>query len=226
MYWVLPMTASRTWTGLFALLLVSLLLSSCTLDNTAAQQDKATGLWGELVGGETFGQSFMSTRDNLYRIDLGTATYARPNTAPVIFHLRASPLSDGDIVTLTLPASEIQNDRPTTIEFKPLKDSAGKTFYLSIESPEATPGNAITVYANSYDQYPDGTAYRSGQPVGEDLAFTAYSQEKYTPASVWGVLTRRVRQDIGFSVCYGAVLLAVLAFLIVFFCKRCEHNPG
>lgn len=198
--------------GLFLLLAC---LSGCTLDNVAARQEKATRLWDELLGGETFGQSFVCTRNNLYRIDLGTATYARVNSAPVIFHLRSSPVSDTDIISLTIPGPEIQNERPTTIQFPPLANSKGQTFYFFIESPEGVPGNAITVYANGYDQYPDGTAYRNGQAVAGDLVFTAYSREIFTLAGVVQDFVSRATQDVPFFTCYGILILSVCIALIL-----------
>ena len=175
-------------------LIISLVLvglSGCTLDNIAARQSEAIGLWSELVGGETFGQSFVCTRDNLYRIDLGTATYARVNSGAVTFRLQSSTKASTDIVSITLPGPDIQNERPTSFVFPPLPDSRGKTFYFYIESPEAVPGDAITVYANTHDQYPDGEAYRNGQVVAGDLAFAAYSRETFTfPGLVHDFLSR------------------------------------
>jgi hypothetical protein len=172
------------WSCGLAALITLVSLTGCTLDSIAARQEEATGLWGELVGGEAFGQSFVCTRDNLYRIDLGTATYARTNSAPVIFHLQSSPETSSDIVSISLPGPQIQNERPTSIEFAPLPDSRDEAYYFYIESPAATPGDAITVYANRHDQYPNGTAYRNGQPVAGDLVFTAYSRETFTFAGV------------------------------------------
>lgn len=189
-------------------------LSGCTLDNIAAQQEKATGLWDELVGGEAFGQSFVSARDNLYRIDLSTATYARTSSAAVIFHLQSSPEAGTDIISITLPGPEIQNERPTSIEFPPLPDSGGQSYYFYIESPEGAPGDAITVYANGYDQFPDGTAYRNGQAVAGDLAFTAYSRETFTFSGVWHDFLSRVAQDVPFFVCYGILILGVCAGIL------------
>ena len=210
--------------------LLLLLLSGCTLDNIAARQEKATGLWEELTGGRTFGQTFVCTRNNLYRIDLSTATYARINTSPVIFHLRsASPSTSEvaeafaamDILTITLPGPEVQNDRPTSFVFPPLRDSKDKAFYFFIESPEGTPGNAITVYVNEYDQYPAGTAYRDGQPVAGDLAFTAYSQETFTFSGVIQDFLSRATQDIPFFTCYCALVLFVCVCLFL----SLRHHP-
>jgi hypothetical protein len=189
-------------------------LSGCTLDQVAARQAQATGLWDELVGGESYGQSFVSTRDNLYRIDLGTATYARVNAAPVIFHLKSSPEASTDIVSITLPGAEIQNERPTSIEFPPLPDSRGQSYYFSIESPEGAPGDAITVYANANDQYPDGEAYRNGQAVPGDLAFTAYSRQTFTLSRLLHDFLSRAAQDVPFFVCYGVLILGVCAGIL------------
>jgi hypothetical protein len=190
-------------------------LCGCTLDRIAAQQEKASGLWDELVGGETFGQSFVSAHDSLYRIDLSTATYARVNSASVIFHLRTSRDANTDIVSIALPGPEIQNERPTSIEFPPLIDSQGKSYFFYIESPEGTPGDAITVYANAQDQYTGGRAYRNGQAVSGDLAFTAYSRETFTLSGVLHDFLSRAAQDVSFFLCYGILVLGVCAGLFV-----------
>lgn len=205
--------AKRMWQ---CFIICSLLINlvSCTLNNIAAKQEEATGLWEELAVGKAFGQSFVCTRDNLYRIDLGTATYARVNSAPVIFHIQGNPQASADIISVTIPGPEIQNERLTSITFPPLSNSQGQSYYFYIESPEAVRGDAITVYANEHDQYPDGTAYRNGQPVAGDLVFTAYSQETYSFAGVWRDLASRVQQDIPFFICYGFLILVVFGLLI------------
>lgn len=214
------MKAKRSIRLGLAISLALISLSGCTLDNIAARQEKATDLWDELVGGETFGQSFVCTRDNLYRIDLSTATYARTNSAPVTFHLQGSPEESTDIVSITLPGSEIQNERPTSIVFPPLPDSQGRSYYFYIESPEGTPGDVITVYANAHDQYADGTAYRNGQAVAGDLVFTAHSRQAFTFPGVWHDFLSRFAQDKPFLVCYGILILGVCAGLFVSLCRR------
>jgi hypothetical protein len=155
----------------------------------------------------------VSTRPNLYRIDLGTATYARSNTADVIFHLRADSTSQSDIVRVMVPGPEIQNERPTSIIFPPLADSQGKTYYFFIESPQATPGNAITLYGNQTDVYSEGTAYRDGQAVTGDLVFTAYSQDNYTFSDVLRDFGARVAQDVSFFTAYAILMLSVSVWL-------------
>lgn len=195
-------------------LLILISLSGCTLDRIAAQQEKATGLWDELVAGETYGQSFVSTSDNLHRVDLSTATYARTNSAPVIFHLQSHPGASSDIYSATVPGPEIQNDRPTSFEFPRLPDSQGRSYYFYVESPEATTGNAITVYTNANDEYPDGTAYRDAEAVAGDLAFTAYGHTSYTLSGLLGGFVSRAGQDVLFFFCYGILILGACAGLL------------
>jgi hypothetical protein len=85
---------------------------------------------------------------------------------------------------------------------------------LYIESPEGTLGDAITVYTNAQDQYPDGRAYRNGQAVSGDLAFTAYSRETYTFSGVLHDFLSRAAQDVPFFVCYGILILGVCAGIL------------
>lgn len=203
-----------TWRGII-FFLVLFCLSGCTFDRIAAQQVKATGLWDELVMGETFGQSFVSSRDNLYKIELSTATFARVNSRLVIFRLKNSPQASTDIRSTTLLGQEIQNERPTPIVFGPIPDSAGKSYYFYIESPEATLGNAITVYSNDHNQYIEGSAYRNHQVVNGDLAFTAYSRETFTFSGILRNLISQAAQDLSFFLCYGSLILVVCVSLIL-----------
>ena len=195
-------------------------LSGCALDSVAARQGEMTGLWEELTGPMTFGQSFVSTSGNLYRIDLSTATYARTNSAPVIFHLRSSPTAGSDIYSTAVPGPEIQNDRPTSFLFPPLPDSRGRSYYFFIESPGSEAGNAITVYANENEQYAGGTAYRTGEAVPGDLAFTAYSRETFSFARVWGDFLAQAGSDLPFCLCYGLLILGACTGLAWVLCRR------
>jgi len=209
---------SIQWGLILCLTLAS--LTGCTLYQIAAQQEKATGLWGELVVGEAFGQSFVSTHDNLHRIDLATATYARTNSAAVIFHLLDDPEATRDIISITLPEPEIQNERPTSIRFPPLPDSGGRSYYFYIESPEGSPGDAITVYANAQDRYSAGTAYRNHQAVSGDLTFTAYSRETFTFSRVLDDFLSRAAQDLLFFLCYGILVLGLCVGLVFLIWRR------
>src|SRR5512137_1732108 len=96
---------------------VLLLLVGCTVGGVDVEQEQASGLAGELVGGHSFGQTFTPQYDGLYRIDLYTATYARDNTHPVLLRIKAAPGAGEDLLRLELHPAQISNSGPTVITF-------------------------------------------------------------------------------------------------------------
>ena len=197
------------------LILLSFTLTGCTLTTVEVLQEQASGLAGELTDGTSFGQTFLVRHNNLYRLDLYTATYARQNTHPVIFHLKEGPDDRQDLIRIELAASQISNSGPTVITFPPLRDAAYKTFYFYIESPGSSPGDAITVYREEKDVYPDGTMYVNGQPTGGDMAFIAYTQETFGLKEIWADFYSRASQDSPFFTFYGIIISIVITALII-----------
>jgi len=201
------------------LTLLPLLLAGCTVGGVDVEQEQASGLAGELLDGHTFGQTFTPQYDGLYRLDLYTATYARQNTHPLIFRLLPSTSQGegmgGSLVRLELPAAQISNSGPTIITFPPLAETAGRTLYLSIESPGSIPGDAITVYRHEEDVYPGGQMYVDGQPAGGDIAFIAYTQETFTLADIWNDFYSSASQDKPFFRFYCSLLALLLLALVV-----------
>ena len=209
-----------------ALALVLLLLAGCTVAGVEVEQEKASGLADELLGGHVFGQTFTLQYDGLYRLDLYTATYARENTQPVIFSIRAVPEAAEELVRLELPAAQISNSGPTVIIFPPLADTAGQTLYFSIESPGSVPGDAITVYWDEEDVYPDGQMFIDGQPTGGDIAFIAYTQETFTLADIWNDFYSRASQDKPFFTFYCSLLALLVLALITTLVWRRSDGPA
>lgn len=202
-------------TRTFLLALLSLLLAGCTLGGVDVEQERATGLAGELTGGHTFGQTFTLQYPGLYRIDLYTATYARDNTHPVIFRVKSSPDAANNLVHLELPAAQISNSGPTIITFPPLTHTTDLTLYFSLESPRSVPGDAITVYRHEEDIYQGGQMFVDGQPTGGDIAFIAYTQETFTLADIWHDFYSRASQDRPFFIFYCSVLGLLVVALVV-----------
>ncbi len=140
-------------------------------DNLQSQCSRPVG---EIYGSHTVGQTFVSHQARLSRVDVLLATYARKNTQPLIFHLKSSPSSPDDIVTITVDAIAIKDNAYHRFSFSPLLDSKGKSYYFFLESPQSEPGNAITVWHSPYDAYAEGRLYIDGQPREGDLAFRTY----------------------------------------------------
>jgi len=211
------------------LTLILLLLAGCTVGGIDVEQEQASGLAGELLGGHSFGQTFAPQYDGLYRIDLYTATYARENTHPVLFRVKVAPDAGEDLMRLELPAAQISNSGPTVITFPPLAGTAGKTLYFSVESPGSVPGDAITVYRQEEDLYPDGQMFMDDQPAGGDLAFIAYTQETFALADIWHDFYSRAGQDKPFFAFYCslmALLLVALGIALAWRPRRQAENSS
>lgn len=217
--------------SLIFLCTILLSLTGCAVSGIDVEQESATGLAEELLDGHSFGQTFMPEYNGLYRIDLYTATYARENTHPVIFKICASSACQGgeELLRLELPVTQISNSGPTVISFPPISTEAGRSLYFSVESPGSIPGDAITVYRNEKDIYPDGQMFVDGQPIEGDLAFIAYTRETFTVADIWTDFYSRASQDKPFFTFYclllGLLLLA-LAVMLAWRSKPRIPPPG
>jgi len=128
-----------------------------------------------LASGMQLGQTFVAARAGLERIDVLMFGYYRHNTHPVTFHLRLAGSPD-DLVRSTFPATEVWGWRWMSFSFPALDDSAGRAYFFYFDSPESTPGDALSLGGVEGDLYPRGSAVINGQPARADAAFkTAYA---------------------------------------------------
>lgn len=101
---------------------------------------------GELVGGVEVGQLVPVNVENWSRIDLGLATFSsRQNTEDIVLHVREDINATEDLRTVIVNAREVADEAWQRFEFEPIKDSAGRAFYVALTSPGSVPGNAVTV---------------------------------------------------------------------------------
>ena len=131
-------------------------------------------LSGELVGGHSVGQVFVSQQANLCRIDLIMATHKRENSGQLILHLRDDPASSVDLATASVDMGDIMESSWHAFTFPPILDSKDRQFYFYLEAPEAPLGSAVSVWMSTSDVYADGTAYSDHQPIQGDLAFRTF----------------------------------------------------
>lgn len=130
----------------------------------------------EIAGGTQVGQQFTAPWPGLYGIqvmlDQATATEAREIT----FHLKTSPSAATDLWVSSFSSGDVQASTPFYIEFAPLRNSQGQTYYVYLESATSTSGNAIAA-RYSPDAVLDGaSAYLNAQPSPGNLQFhTFYS---------------------------------------------------
>jgi hypothetical protein len=96
--------------------------------------------------------------------------------------LKAAPASATVIASATLRLDSLENPaaalrRPYVYQsfvFPPIPDSAGRTFYLSVEAPFASAAAPLLARYQRDDVYAPGTRYRDGAPIRGDLAFRIY----------------------------------------------------
>lgn len=145
---------------------------------------------GELVAGRCFGQTFQADFSGLHRIEVLLATYARENRGPV--RLRVSETPEGEaLATVEIDARSVKDNAFHAFAFPPIEDAAGRRFFFCLEAPEATSGNALTVWRADFDAYAGGQAIIDGEPVPGDLAFILHYR---APASeVWSALKPSIR---------------------------------
>ena len=117
---------------------------------------------------------------------------------------------------LELPAATISNSGPTVITFPPLAGTAGKMLYFSVESPGSVAGDAISIYRQEQDAYPNGQMFVDGGASGGDVAFIAYTQEDRSRCLIFGHdFYARASQDKPFFTFYGSLLAVLLLTLVV-----------
>lgn len=126
---------------------------------------------GPLTGGITAGQTFYSPYSDLDSIYISFATYNRTNTKDIIFHLRKSPDSSTDITTITVNAREIPDNSYYKFKIPNISDSANKSYYFFIESPNSTLGDAVAIGSSKGDIYSQGSAYINLKSLRRDLTF-------------------------------------------------------
>jgi glycosyltransferase involved in cell wall biosynthesis len=140
-------------------------------DRGTVLNGKPIRILGEVVAGRRIGQSFTARRDNLHRIDLLVGTYRRRNTRDVVLHLKHSPEAPDDLATASINASLLADNAYASFIFEPLPDSAGKSYYLYVESPESVPGDAVTVWAYGHVDLTEAQRYENGRPAEGQLLF-------------------------------------------------------
>jgi hypothetical protein len=139
-----------------------------------AYQASTTGTnVGEIWDENQPGQTFTAHVDTLSAIQVLGATFGGLARGTLVFHLKSSPHSVEDIITKSVDAATLTNNRYWMFSFPSVSQAKGRTFYFYFEAPDGKPGNAATLWYNNQDSYADGSRYQNGEPTTGDLAFRA-----------------------------------------------------
>jgi hypothetical protein len=177
---------------------------------------------GEITKSIHIGQTFVSERSNLNRVDILFATYGRKNTEEVIFYLRENSDRGRDIVVYKFNAKSIENNKYFSITFPEISDSRGKYYYFYLESPNSKVNNAITVWYLPNNSYAMGDLLINGTVVKGDLLFRPYF--KTNIIEYMDILLERMQMNkpwfynkssfiILFLLFFSSVVLAAIWFL-------------
>jgi len=129
---------------------------------------------GPLRQGETVGQTFVSAGPNLSSIDVVVATYGKKLASGFVkLHLRANPGTSHDIASATVQATKITDNMFVSLNFPPIPDSKGRSFYFFMEAEQFASNDAVTTWISKSDIYRDGQFYRNGRPTAYDMLIRA-----------------------------------------------------
>ena len=106
---------------------------------------------GEITRNSPIRQMFSCKFNGLCRIDLNFATYARINSGLIYLSLFDHKLNS-TVFIAPINMEKISDNDWCFFPFGPIPDSAGRTYSLKLEAPNAKPGNAVTVWVDpNYD---------------------------------------------------------------------------
>jgi hypothetical protein len=133
---------------------------------------------GEIYGEKEIGQTFKAEYDDLCALEVLMANYARKVTGEIIFHFKRGIGDSEDLLQKRVDAEKIKDNRYFRYKLPDLENSKGKNYYFYFEAPEASPGNALTVWANDDDKYLEGQKVINGEAAQGDLIFKTVYDKK------------------------------------------------
>lgn len=106
---------------------------------------------GELVGDMEVGQLITAPAD-WQRVEIGLANFSgRHNTQDVILHIRNNIDDKNDLRTIKVAGDKIEDMAWQRFDFEALHNKEGEEYFVSLTSPMAQPGDAITVLFSPVD---------------------------------------------------------------------------
>lgn len=120
-------------------------------------------------GNPTFSQTFTATHDHLSGVAVFLASYYSSFATGYTFSLRDA--SCQHILAKTPLPYRVKDNAYRTITFKPMEDSAGKTYCFSVQP--TSDASQLALQLSSPEAYQKGVLSVSGQPQNRDVVFQA-----------------------------------------------------
>jgi hypothetical protein len=180
---------------------------------SAIHQTEYDSPMGEIYGENQFGQTFFNNGNDMDRIDILLATYARNNSGNITFHLREKN-GKFDLRTIIIDVEKVPDNQYYSFTFLPIENSKNKFYEFFLESSSASSGNAITIWYHSTNSYDSGNATINGTDISGDMAFQVFNKCNVFQSisdSFW-----RFSMDLKFFVGYVFIVLFVLSILLLY----------
>jgi hypothetical protein len=128
----------------------------------------------ELLPGVQFSQTFIAKTDDLREIMVAPATFQKTSSCTLNIKLEQMPEKQR-IQEISYPCKDLEDGNAIFFKTAPVKNSANKTFRITITSPDSQPGNAISLWAKSDLIYEQGSLTINEQVQAGGLNFNYYS---------------------------------------------------
>lgn len=131
---------------------------------------------------------------------------------PVIGDLLFKEVSETDLVTLEISASQIQQNVYHTFTFPLINNSYRKSFYFYIELPEADADSAVYFQYDNSGRYPAGRMYVDDSPYQGSLTFKTYYHVGLS--QIMEQFWEHLSEDKSFVIFYAS-LAGLIVFLLI-----------
>ncbi|OGV89185.1 hypothetical protein A2Z41_02170 [Microgenomates group bacterium RBG_19FT_COMBO_39_10] len=150
----------------FFLFLVSVFVTKHRVD---LAQTRGKELY-QIYGQRQVGQTFVANKNNLEMIIVNLRNGRLRNQQPIYFYLQEANRPQ-NLRKLEINGFNIGDPSLVKFQFEPIPDSAGKTYYFYLESPDSNVNDAVEIVYNEQDIYSSGKMVLSEEEKKADLYF-------------------------------------------------------
>jgi len=141
----------------------------------------------DLERGRVIAQSFVCPSDNMSRIDIKMSNPGPPSLCHVLFRLHEDGEEGREIAAYRVLVPHVIDKAWTFVPVPAQDASAGRSYVLTMESPDAGPSQTVTAFGSNAATYEQGQLRIDGQPAAGSLCFQVYCQttagEEGSPAT-------------------------------------------
>jgi hypothetical protein len=152
----------------------------------AVVMDRQDHVTPEVTATASVSQTFRCPLDFLTRIDLRLTTHNRWNRGRLVLRLEEEREAGWRAVAESrLPAVHVEDGAWAPFRFPSLVDSGGRHYRMTLSSPDARPGNAVSVYRSDEPLEESERLCVNDQPQPGTLCFRAFcrTEERSQPPS-------------------------------------------